>query len=81
MKPISVKLPEALLERANRLSEKRKIPRNQLFVLALEQYLHEDDVNELRERFRLESLAVRGNSIHVLKEFEPLDMEALAKLL
>ncbi len=79
-KSLSLKLEENVFDEAEKLLKVIKMPRNAYINKAVNHYNHLVRKKILAEKLKLESIAVKNNSMDVLKDFEATLKDNLWKL-
>ena len=73
MNVLSIRLPEDILEEADRHARKLQIPRAEYIRQAIERHNRHAQAEERRRRMARASERVRDESMRVLADFEALD--------
>lgn len=77
MKALSLRLEDAIYEKVEKLIKAEKTNRNRFLNDAISFYAQYMERKLMEEKMKRSSMAVREQSMEVLKDYEPIDFESL----
>lgn len=77
MKALSLRLEDDTFEKVEKLIKAKKTNRNRFLNDAISFYTQYLERKLMEEKMKRSSLAVRDQSMDVLKDYEPIDFESL----
>lgn len=72
MKAVSLKIDESIFNETERILSKLKMPRNRYINEAIDHYNSLQDRKLVEKQLKIDSYAVREESMNVLRDFEDL---------